>query len=75
MIPIQPKRFVVRLDPDSYSQLCLEVLRRDRWQCQCCGSLENLQIHHRQFRSRSGADSEDNLITLCAKCHRSLHGG
>jgi 5-methylcytosine-specific restriction endonuclease McrA len=75
MNPMQSKRLVVRLDPDSYSQVCLEVLCRDRWQCQYCGSLENLQIHHKQFRSRSGTDSEDNLITLCAKCHRSLHQG
>ncbi len=73
MTSIRPKPPVVRLDPDSYTQLCLDVLRRDRWRCQYCGSLENLQIHHKQFRSRSGADSGDNLITLCAKCHRSLH--
>jgi len=75
MTSIQPKRPVVRLDPDSYAQLCLEVLRRDGWRCQYCGSHENLEIHHKQFRSRSGGDSEDNLITLCAKCHRSLHRG
>ena len=73
MTSIRPKRPVVRLDPASYSQLCLEVLHRDRWRCQYCGSLENLQVHHKEFRSRSGPDSEDNLITLCADCHRSVH--
>src|ERR1700692_4169739 len=28
-------------------------------------SLINLEVHHRQFRSHSGHDSEENLITLC----------
>jgi hypothetical protein len=27
------------------------------------------------FRGRSGDDSEQNLITLCAACHNSLHIG
>jgi len=31
----------------------------------CNGS--NLEVHHREFRSHSGADSEENLITLCAR--------
>jgi 5-methylcytosine-specific restriction endonuclease McrA len=73
MSPIRPKRSRVRLDPDSYRQLCLEVLQRDGWRCQSCGSLEHLQIHHKKFRSRFGDDSEDNLITLCVRCHRSFH--
>jgi 5-methylcytosine-specific restriction endonuclease McrA len=71
--PIRPKRSRVRLDPESYRQLCREVLQRDGWRCQSCGGLENLQMHHKEFRSRSGDDSEDNLITLCARCHRSFH--
>ena len=34
---------------------------------------EGLEIHHRKFRSQSGDDSEENLVTLCAKCHASIH--
>ncbi len=29
------------------------VLERDEWRCQKCGSLENLQVHHKIKRSRS----------------------
>jgi hypothetical protein len=29
-------------------------------------------VHHREFRSHSGADTEENLITLCAACHYRL---
>jgi 5-methylcytosine-specific restriction endonuclease McrA len=49
------------------------VLRRDSWRCQVCGSMTNLEVHHKQFRSHSGEDQEDNLITLCFNCHSSLH--
>jgi 5-methylcytosine-specific restriction endonuclease McrA len=36
--------------------------------------MSNLEVHHRQFRTHSGADSEENLITLCATCHATVHG-
>lgn len=71
----QPKQPPVRLDSQSYKQLWLEVLGRDGWRCQFCGTLKNLQVHHQRFRSQSGPDSERNLITLCAACHAKLHGG
>ena len=73
MTLIEPKRPCQRLDRDSYRQLCLEVLHRDGWRCQSCGKLQNLQIHHKKCRSQSGDDSEQNLITLCADCHSSVH--
>ena len=64
----------MRLDPESYKALRQRVLRRDGWRCQLCGTMSNLQVHHKQFRSRSGHDSEENLITLCFTCHASVHG-
>jgi 5-methylcytosine-specific restriction endonuclease McrA len=63
----------VRLDEASYEALRLQVLRRDRWRCQSCGSLSNLEVHHQRFRSQSGHDSEQNLITLCTQCHTGIH--
>ncbi len=68
-----PKNPRIRLDSESYSRLCQDVLRRDSFRCQSCGSMQKLQIHHRAFRSHSGDDSELNLITLCASCHRLVH--
>jgi 5-methylcytosine-specific restriction endonuclease McrA len=73
MNTIRAKHPRLRLPPESYEQLCLEIFRRDGWRCQACGSFTNLQIHHKELRSRSGDDSEDNLITLCSICHESLH--
>jgi 5-methylcytosine-specific restriction endonuclease McrA len=64
----------LRLDPEAYDALRLQVLRRDGWRCQPCGTMSNQEVHHTQFRSHSGADSEENLITLCGACHGLIHG-
>jgi 5-methylcytosine-specific restriction endonuclease McrA len=64
----------LRLDSVSYENLRQQVLRRDSWRCQSCGTMANLEVHHRQFRSHSGDDSKENLITLCATCHAGAIG-
>ncbi len=65
----------VRKTPDLSPALRLQVLGRDGWRCQLCGSMVQLQVHHIQFRSHSGPDVEENLITVCSDCHSKLHGG
>jgi hypothetical protein len=70
-----PKRPRISLDPSSYKQLCQQVMKRDGWRCQVCGSSQNLQVHHKQPRSQQGSDRDSNLITLCASCHEVRHHG
>src|SRR5450631_261 len=70
---IRPKAAPSRLDPLSYESLRQQILNRDGWRCQSCGTMSNLEVHHKQFRSHSGHDSEDNLSTLCSTCHESVH--
>ena len=74
MKQILPKQVPIRLEQQEYQKLRDQVLRRDGWRCQLCGSISNLEVHHREFRSHSGADQERNLIALCFDCHRSVHG-
>ena len=69
-----PKPVGLRLDPVAYESVRQQVLRRDGWRCQSCGTMANLEVHHKEFRSHSGHDSEANLITLCSTCHASVHG-
>jgi len=71
---IRPKQPRLRLDANAYHQLCRQVLERDGWRCQACGSMQHLQVHHQQSRSHSGDDSDENLITLCVGCHKLAHG-
>ncbi len=70
ILPKEPRR---KLDLQHYSALHLQILERDSWRCQACGNMQFLEVHHIQFRSHSGPDAEQNLITLCASCHDKLH--
>jgi len=72
---IPPKRARVRLDPELYEELRNQVLHRDGWRCQSCGIMSNLEVHHKEFRSHEGEDSEENLVTLCTMCHARVHRG
>jgi len=52
------------------------VLQRDRYQCQVCGTTEQIQVHHwKRYRSQGGQDTEDNLVTMCFAHHAALHRG
>lgn len=73
MSGLRQKRPRLRLDQESYKRLHRQVLERDGWRCQRCGSLLNLVVHHIHFRSRLGDDSEENLMTLCLGCHQEIH--
>lgn len=51
-----------------------KVYRRDGWRCALCDDPRHLQIHHAVKRSQGGSDEEQNLITLCPRCHALAHG-
>jgi ATP-dependent DNA helicase RecQ len=73
MSSIDPNPLRLRLDPTSYERLRQQVLRRDGWRCQSCGTMSNLEVHHQQFGSHSGHDCEENLITPCTSCHVEIY--
>jgi 5-methylcytosine-specific restriction endonuclease McrA len=73
MKKVRCKRLRLRLDANSYRELHGQVLERDGWRYQTCGSMQHLQVHHLKLRSQSGGDKEQNLITLCAECHERMH--
>ncbi len=39
-----------------------------------CTSVTELQVHHIRPKSQLGGDVTQNLVTLCASCHRKGHG-
>jgi 5-methylcytosine-specific restriction endonuclease McrA len=73
MREIRRKRPRIREEPHEYRELWTLVLQRDGWRCQRCGSFIDLQVHHIRPRSCLGDDTETNLITLYADCHRICH--
>lgn len=54
------------------------VLHRDGHTCQACKGKSKdkvLNVHHIMHRTDGGTDKPDNLITLCATCHKAYHKG
>ncbi|MHC2993305.1 HNH endonuclease [Pontibacter sp. HJ8] len=45
------------------------VLRRDNFLCQYCGTNRNLTLDHMLPRSRGGETNWLNLVTACSKCN------
>ncbi|MGH9494432.1 MAG: HNH endonuclease [Candidatus Sulfotelmatobacter sp.] len=52
------------------NKYCSETAGR----CQCCGCTNEFHVHHICPRSSLGDDAVENLITLCTRCHRTVHG-
>jgi len=46
-----------------------KVLDRDKGQCIVCATKRNLTIAHYINRGKGGLGIEQNLVTLCLKCH------
>jgi 5-methylcytosine-specific restriction endonuclease McrA len=45
------------------------IFKRDNYQCQYCGTSEDLTLDHVVPKSRGGRTSWDNLITACKRCN------
>jgi hypothetical protein len=51
------------------------VLMRANGICERCGAWSNLELHHRQYRSRGGQHTTANLVALCGwGNHTGCHG-
>ena len=46
-----------------------EVLKRDSYTCQYCGSTKHLTLDHVIPRSKGGQHTWDNVVTACSKCN------
>ncbi|HSU38501.1 MAG TPA: HNH endonuclease, partial [Polyangiaceae bacterium] len=54
-----------------------QVLRRDGGRCQVpgCRHATFVDVHHLRPRSEGGANTIENLVTLCGAHHRASHAG
>lgn len=57
-----------------------KILNRDNYRCRWCGSIHDLQVHHKYYNKYPNEkmadpwDYPDNaLITLCDNCHIKYH--
>lgn len=57
---------------EDWQEVSLAVRRRDGFKCQRChGDSRRLHVHHIDCDKQNNAD--ENLITLCATCHGTVH--
>jgi len=68
MTPIRPRSPRIKLDPEAYARLRRQILKREHWRCQYCGSTaENLD--HVVPRSRGGPHTWENVVASCRSCN------
>lgn len=47
---------------------------RERKQCEKCGSINRLEVHHKTPISKDGElFNDNNVLLLCNKCHKKIH--
>lgn len=71
--PVKDNRPVIR-GSKIYNKFRLNVLKRDEV-CQCCGSTEDLHVHHissYKYDKERRADTHNGIV-LCKDCHSQFH--
>lgn len=53
------------------------VIKRDKFKCAVCGSIENLCVHHIDGYDEKKPENnhENKMVTLCRGCHSTVHAG
>jgi hypothetical protein len=70
------KSYSDKLKDPRWQRKRLEIMRRDEFQCQCCGDKKSqLAVHHRYYISkRQPWEYPDWCFkTLCSDCHKEGH--
>ncbi len=74
-IAIEPATAMALECDERGASLRARVLDRDGRRRVRCASLFELHAHHIQPREAGGPDTEENLVTLCRRCHGLVHDG
>lgn len=69
-------RYAEKLKDPRWQKKRLEILQRDNWKCQCCGSEKGtLHAHHIIYEENLEPWEYDNhkIRTYCESCHKCWH--
>jgi 5-methylcytosine-specific restriction endonuclease McrA len=61
------------LNSDRWKAKRLKVLSRDKFKCQKCKKAQATQVHHLTYE-RIFNERMTDLMSVCARCHREIHG-
>ena len=71
-----PRRLYYRnvyLKSEAWKRKRFVVLKRDNWRCVYCGERAT-QVHHTRYAKRNiGKEPIEWLVSICKKCHESIH--
>lgn len=60
------------LNSNEWQEKRQRIFNRDNFRCVKCGCSKNLQVHHITYENL-GEEKDADLVTLCDKCHNSIH--
>lgn len=49
------------------------IKKRDGYRCRDCSSRKKLNVHHKTYLSLRGQERDNDLLTLCRRCHIARH--
>jgi len=67
------KKYNAYMRSDEWKQKRNEIISIYK-QCVCCGSEENLNVHHLTYEN-IGNEKYEDLLLLCNMCHKNVHRG
>lgn len=56
-----------------WSELRIEFYEKNPKQCNLCGELANLSLHHNSYRNLLEKNEINDIVCLCESCHLHLH--
>jgi len=68
------QQYYTYLKSQSWKEIAVAAKNRDKWKCRLCNSGLDLNVHHRSYDILGKeADHMEDLVTLCARCHKTFH--
>ena len=62
--------FYIRVPPKQFTLSNRNILKRDSFQCQYCGTTSGpMTVDHVLPKTRGGSDSWENMVCACLKCN------
>ena len=63
-----------QLNDKRWKEKRLKILRRDKHTCQICGYFgSRVNVHHKKYTGYAWDAPDEDLITLCKRCHKKTH--
>lgn len=70
---ISPSRYEEYLQSEAWKVKRKNLIKTLGDKCFYCGSKKNINVHHKNYNN-VGFETTNNVIIVCSKCHKEIHG-